>query len=90
MASTARCSQTSHSIPQGGAARRLDFRDRALRGHVLRLGLELPVRFQIEVGDRDFGTEASQTLGVSAAQPSRRSGDDCDFAVELAHQLSSL
>ena len=52
---------------QRNAARSLDLRDRALGGHVLRLGVELPVRLQIEVGDCDFCTEAGQALSIGAA-----------------------
>src|SRR6516162_1263513 len=75
---------------QRGAARGLDFGDRALRGHVLRFGVELPIGFQTEVGDRDLRTESGQTPGISAAEPARRTGDDHYLAVELAHQRPSL
>jgi len=71
------------------AARSLDFRDGRFRRHVLRLGIELPVRFEVEIGDRDFCTQARQAPRIGAAEPARRAGNDCDLAVELAHQFSS-
>ena len=71
--------------PQRGAAGRLDFGDRALGGHVFGLGFELFVGLQIEVGDRDLRPQSGKPLGVSAAEPSRRAGDERDFTVEFAH-----
>ena len=71
---------------QRGAARCLDFGDSALRGHILRLGIELPIGFQIEIGDLDLCAEPGQTPGVGAAEPARRAGNNRNLAVELAHQ----
>src|SRR5262249_7151435 len=63
-------------------------RDRAFGGHVLRLGVKLPVRFQVEIGDRDLGAEPGQPFGVGTPEPARRAGDDRNLAVELAPSAS--
>ena len=47
-------------------------------------------QLSVEVSDRDLRTKPGQPPGVSAAEPARRTGDDCYLAVELAHQRSSL
>ena len=40
----------------------------------------------LDIGQHQLGAVAGQALGVFAAQPRRRAGDDDDLAVERAHQ----
>ncbi len=71
--------------PDRGAAHRLDLRDRAVAGHILRLGLELLVRVQVEIGDSDLGAEPGEPLRICPAETSCSASDYRHLAVQLAH-----
>jgi hypothetical protein len=70
---------------QSCAARSGDLGDRAHSGHILGFGLELLIRPQIEIGDRDLRPQSRQPSRIGAAEPARRAGNDRYLAVELAH-----
>jgi hypothetical protein len=72
---------------EGRAAGSLDFGDRAVRGHVLGLRIELRVGAQVQVRDGNLGAEFGETAGIGTAQAARRTGDDRNLAVELAHRV---
>ena len=75
---------------QSRAARSGDFGDRALGSHVFGFRLELFIRPQIEIGDRDLCPQPGQPSRIGAAEPARRAGDDRHLAVEFAHMLTCL
>ena len=89
MASTARWSQTSHSMPSAVPPEASISATVRFRRHVLRFGVELPVRFEVEIGDRYHRAQPRQAFGVGASEPAPRTGDDRNLPVELAHQVSS-
>ena len=75
---------------QGDTARCLNLGDRTLGSHVLRLGLELLIRVQVEVSYRDFGPQPGESFRISTTQTARRARDDRHLPVQHAHDGSLL
>jgi hypothetical protein len=57
---------------ESDTARSRDLGDGAVGSHVLRLGLELLIRAQVKVGDRDLGPQPGEALRVGTSETSRR------------------
>jgi hypothetical protein len=74
-----------HLDTQRGSTRRLDLGNRALGGHVFRLGLELLVRAQIEVSDGDLGAQPGEPLRVGSTETTRAARYDRNLSVQLPH-----
>jgi exodeoxyribonuclease V alpha subunit len=67
--------------PQCRPARCLDLGDGIYTGHILRLGLELLVRTQVEVGDRQLGAKPGKPLGICPPEASCRARYDHHLSV---------
>src|SRR6516162_10440621 len=57
--------------PQSGAACGLDLGDRAVGGHILRLGLEFLIRAQVQIGDRDSCAQPGEPLRICPSEATR-------------------